>query len=246
MRIREFLSLQDQQVRRGDIVLSQSATWTSWLIRKATGGFFSHAALVFLVPHPAEGYDSAFLLESTSAGVGLANLDSYVAGRRPNAAIAILRLEGEEYDEAYFKKVRGLMLDHVKAQYDYGRMLRAGISAAFGFRLGLARARKGKHNSMRDAIRVTRRRTLNWVPPQFICSGFIQYGFVEAMRRMGRNPARVLFREGVSPHDRDGLLAVTPEDVATSPILTWKYVVRRGWVYPVNSYAQARKVISGE
>jgi hypothetical protein len=181
------------------------------------------------------------LLESTSAGVGLANLDSYVGGRKPQAAVAVLRLEGKDFDEAFFKRVRGLMLDHVKAGYDYGRVLRIGISALFGLRLGWSRARKGEANSMRDAIRTTRRKHLNWVPPQFVCSGFIQYGFAEAMRRMGLSPKPVLFREGVTPQDRDSLLAVTPEDVATSSKLTWLYVIRRGWVYPAASYMEAKK-----
>jgi hypothetical protein len=244
MRVKQFLALPEQKLHRGDIILSRSPTLSSWLIRKATGSFFSHAALVFLVPQPEEGFNSAFLLESTSAGVGLSNLQSYVGGRRPQADIAILRLEGEGFDEGYFKKVRGLMLDHVKAGYDYGRVLNLGLSLNFGARLWWSRMSKGGKGSMREAIRRTRKRLIKWVPPQFICSGFIQYGFVEALRREDRPASAALFKEGLSEFDRDGILAVTPDDIAQSPKLTWKYVVRRGWVYEVTDYPQAQKIIS--
>jgi hypothetical protein len=245
MRVGDFLALPEQRIRRGDIVLSRSPTWSSWLIRKATGGFFSYAALVFLVPHVEEGFNNAFLLESTSAGVGLANLKSYVSGRRPHSAVAVLRLEGQDFNDEFFKSVRGLMLDFVQVRYDYGRVLRMGISMWFNVRLAFYRARNGKKNSMRDAVQATHRSYRNWVPPQFICSGFVQYGFVEALRRMGRHPSAALFRDGLSTGRRDEMLAVTPEDIATSSKLTWRYVMRSGWVYPVSNYAEARKIISG-
>ncbi len=245
MRAKAFLEAETPYLQRGDIVLSRSPKLSSWAIRATTGGYFSHAALVFLVPQPDEGFNNAFLLESTSAGVGLANLQTYIGGRHPHADIAVLRLESPGCDEHYFKQVRGLMLDHVKSGYDYGRVLNLGLSLNFGLRLGWSRLSKGGQGSMREAIRRTRTRYIKWVPPQFICSGFIQYGFVEAMKRADRSAAPVLFKEGLSEHDRDGILAVTPDDIAQSPKLVWKYVVRRGWVYEVRDYANARKVISG-
>jgi hypothetical protein len=246
MRVSRFLDEPLPFINRGDIVLSRSPTLSSWAIRKATGGYFSHAALMFLVPQPDDGFNNAFLLESTGNGVGLANLRSYVGGKNPHADIAILRLEGSQYSENYFKKVRGLMLDHVQAGYDYGRVLNLGLALNFGARLGWSVLSKGGPGSMREAIRRTRTRRLNWVPPQFICSGFIQYGFVEAMRRDGLPVDPVLFKESLSEFDRDGILAVTPEDVANSTKLAWKYVIRRGWVHQAASYGEARKIISGE
>jgi hypothetical protein len=245
MRVGEFLALPDQLLNRGDIVLSRSPTLSSWAIRKFTGSFFSHAALIFLVPQPSEGFNNAFLLESTGGGVGLANLKGYVGGKRPAAEIAILRLEGPQFDEHYFKQVRGLMLDHVKTEYDYARILRLGLSLNFGFRFGWSTLAKGKREGMREAIKRTRKRVINWVPPQFICSGFIQYGFVEALRRQSLPADPAIFKSGLDEKDRDGILAVTPEDIAQSHRLTWKYAIRRGWVYEVSSYSTAQKIISG-
>lgn len=245
MPVGKFLSEAEMHLKRGDIILSRSRTLSSHLIRIATGGFFSHAALVFLVPHPEEGFERTFLLESVSSGVGLASMDAYIGGRRPSEEIAILSIVQEGLDDDYFKQVRGLMLNYVKSGYDYHRVFRLALSVLFGFRLGYSRLRKGQGGSMREAITRTRQRRFRWVPPQFICSGFIQYGFVAALLRRGADASRVVFRSDLSPRDRDGLLAVTPEDIATSGIVTWRFVARRGWVHRVADYEAARKVISG-
>lgn len=240
--VRSFLENAELHLRVGDIVLSRSPTFTSWLIRWATGSKFSHAALVFLVAKPDEGFTSSFLLESVQGGVGLANLRDYIGGKRPHADVVVLRLEGEGLTEDYFRKVRGLMLDHVKSGYDFGRVMRLGLSAMFGARLMGAKISKGSQRSMKDAIRRTRRRLHNWVPPQFICSGFIQYGLAKAAELQDIK-TDVMLREGLSRTDRDGILAVTPEDVARSPRLTWRYAIRRGWVHRVSDYDEALKVL---
>ena len=241
--VKKFLAESDQNLRIGDIILSRSPTFLSWAIRWATGSAFSHAALVFLVAHPDEGFSSSFLVESVREGVGLANIRDYIAGRHPHAEIVVLRLEGEQFTESYFKKVRGLMLDHVKSGYDFGRVMRMGLSALFSLRLGWFTISKGQQKSMEHAVTMTRRRLHKWVPPQFICSGFIQYGLAKAAEMQGIT-ANVMLKEGLSPDDRDGILAVTPEDVARSPRLTWRFAIRRGYVYPVKNYDEALTRIS--
>jgi hypothetical protein len=241
--VKSFLENAELNLRVGDIILSRSSTFMSWAIRWATGSAFSHAALVFLVAHPSEGFNSSFLLESVREGVGLANIRDYISGRKPRAEIVVLRLEGEQFTEAYFKKVRGLMLDHVKSGYDFGRVMRMGLSALFSLRLGWFSISKGQHRSMEHAVNTTRHRLHKWVPPQFICSGFIQFGLAKAAELQGIT-ADVMLKDGLSPTDRDGILAVTPEDVARSPRLTWRFAIRRGWVYPVESYTEALRVLS--
>ncbi|NMD07190.1 MAG: hypothetical protein GYA66_04345 [Phyllobacteriaceae bacterium] len=240
--VKSFLENAEQHLRVGDIVLSRSPTFTSWLIRWATGSKFSHAALVFLVAKPDEGFTSSFLLESVQGGVGLANLRDYIGGKRPHADIVVLRLEGEGLTEDYFRKVRGLMLDHVKSGYDFGRVMRLGLSAMFGARLVSSKIKKGSRGSMKDAVVRTRRRLHTWVPPQFICSGFIQYGLAKAAE-LKDITTNVMLKDGISPNDRNAILAVTPEDVARSQRLTWLYAIRRGWVYRVGEYDAALKVL---
>lgn len=245
MPVGRFLAEAEKHLNRGDIVLSRGNTLSSRLIRRATGGFFSHAALVFLVPQPEEGFSNTFLVESVSSGVGIASLKGWIAGRRPIADIAIVRVEQPGLDEDYFRQVRGLMLDYVKSGYDYSRAFRLGLSFLFASRLGWFSMKEGGRTSMRAAIRQTRSRPVRWVPPQFICSGFIQYGYVAALARRGEEASRVVFKDGLSELDRDGLLATTPEDIARSDKVTWRFAVRRGWVHQVKDYASARRVISG-
>lgn len=245
MPVEKFLRHADLFLLRSDVILSRSPTLSSWLIRLGTGGFFSHAALVFLVPKPEEGFTNTFLLESVSAGVGLANLREYVDRKRGHSDLVIRRLNAPWFSDPLRSQVRGLMLDHVNAGYDYGIVLRLALSILFGFRLGLSRVAKGQDGSMADAVEKTHRRRRRWVPPQFICSGFVQYGFAEALRRNKLRAADVLFRPGISPTDSSAMLAVTPEDIATSDRLDWLYAITRGKVYQVASYDEVKRIISG-
>jgi hypothetical protein len=240
MTVKNFLSEAEFHLRRGDVILSRSPTLVSRLIRWATDSSFSHSALVFLTRNPQEGFENTFLLECDTRGVGLANLRDYIAGRSPAAEIAILRIEGPGLDEDFFKHVRGLMLNHIKSGYDYQKIWLQTLELVFGLRLASARLRLGGNKSMREAVAATRtRKKANWVPPQFICSGFIQFGLSQAARRAQIDPASVIMKDGLSPNDRHGLLATTPEDIAVSSRMTWQYVARRGYVHKVDSHEQA-------
>lgn len=245
MTAKAFLADANLYLRRGDIVLSRSRTLQSWAIRFVTGSAFSHAALVFLVPKHELGFNSTFLLESTSRGVGLAKLEDYVAKRGGKTDVVVLRLEGQGFDEDYFRRVRGVMLDRINAGYDYWRVVRLALSFVFGVRLGLATVLHGRKKSMRDAVKKTTRLAINWVPPQFICSGFIQYGFVKAAATPEQAEA-ALFRDGMSVSDSNVLLAMTPNDIARSTKLTWRFAIRRGWSKPVSDHDQAMDFISFE
>lgn len=233
MRVSDFLAEADRYLNRGDIILTRGNYFSSRLIRLIIGGFFSHAALVFLVPQRQNGFNNTFILESMPTGIGLASLKSYIGGNKPSEDIAILRMKGRGFDYAYFMQVGALMLDHVKTAYDFGRATNLGLTLFFSLR------RKWSKTGRPFSI------MKQWAPSQFICSGFIQYGFVEAMRRQGMNPTPAIFKQGLSPEDRGGLLAISPQDIAESQSPKWLYAVRRGWVYQVNSYEEARRVISG-
>jgi hypothetical protein len=243
MTVREFLDRAEDFLLPGDIVLSRTRSFTSWLICRATGSAFSHAALVFLLPRRQEQLGNVFLLESLSGGVGLANLRSYVHGKS-RSQIAIRRLNHIWADEAFRKQVGGIMLDCVHAGYDYSLILRLGLGALFSIRLGLSKFSRGSRNSMRRAVERTKRQALKWIPPQFICAGFVQYGFVKAQLQRGGEPDDVMFRDDMQLGELDKLLAVTPEDIALTPKLDWAFVIRNGWAYRVTSYEDAMKIMS--
>jgi hypothetical protein len=240
-----FLGRGENDLARGDIVLSRSRTLVSSLVRFVTGSEFSHAALVFLVPKYEEGFSSTFVLESTRRGVSLARLEDYVDRKTGHSDVVILRLVGEGFDEAYFKRVRGLMLNHINAEYDYWRSLQLAVSLLFGIRLGWHMLRREHGDAMRETIRRTRHnRKLKGVPPEFICSGFIQYGLVQAAKHADQKRAALL-KGGINYHDDDALLGVTPEDIARSTKLTWCWAIARGRARRVGSYGEALAFMNG-
>lgn len=233
MTVKAFFSDADRYLNRGDILLSRSPLLASRLIRFASKSFFSHAALVFLLPQRNEHFTNTFVIESLFKGVGIANLETYVSGRKPIEEVGILRLEGQGFNQDFFKRANGILLNEVNKPYDFPRLWRIALATVFGLHQAVQR--------MRRRPNIYRR----WFPRQFICSGFIQFGFYQAAHLSHLDPTRVLLTHNLKDPSPDEMMGVTPEDVATSDKLTWKYVIRRGWVYKVSNYEAAKQIISG-
>ena len=263
MPVEDFLA--GKYLERADVVLTRRA-WdvASWAIRWATNSPFSHAAMVFTGPQFESGYTSTFVIESGTSGVDLTNLRDYIADK--SAFIAIKRFKQPWFDEAKQSRVRGLLLDKIKASYNYWAI----GTIARNLWFGVERSVSGDQKTMR------RFRERKWdAPTEFICSGLVQIGFVEAAleyikagtlpptalnevvfekEAATRLPERddwgyldaesskttaVLFRK----QNFDALQSVTPEDLASSEKLEWLYFIKNGLVYKVTSYADVRKLI---
>ena len=233
MTVKAFFDDADRYLNLGDILLSRSPLLASRLIRLFSKGFFSHAALVFLLPQRREHFTNTFVIESLFKGVGIANFETYVSGKRPVEEVGVLRMQGEGFSQNYFKRANGILLNEVNRPYDFNRLWRIAFSTLFGLQLAMQR--------MQRRPNVYRR----WMPRQFICSGFIQYGYFQAAELEDIAPSRVVLKRGVKDPSPDEMMGTTPEDLATSDKLTWKYVIRRGWVYEASSYDAAKKIISG-
>ncbi len=233
MPVGKFLEEADKHLHRGDILLSRSPTPASRMIRFFSGSTFSHAAMVFLVPQLKEGFENTFVIESLFEGVGVASLASYVSGKHPIEEVGVLRLEGREFTQSYFKLARGLLLNELHKPYDYHRLFLIALNVLFGLHLAARRLRR--------KVAVVKR----WMPREFICSGFIQYGLYQAAEKMGLDLNKVVLKNGETNPTADEMLAVTPEDLMKSEKLTWRFVIRRGWVHEVKDYREAQKIISG-
>ena len=159
---------------RADIVLMRGSSLFSKSIRFATRSPFSHAALIFLVPHRETGFERAFLIESVPKGVQLTYLTDGL-NEHP-LGVAILRLERSWFQQDQQAIVRGRMLDFIRAGYDWRTIVSLVISVANGMVLGRENYARSLGNSLRKAYR---RRGL--APANFICSGFVQYGFLRAI-----------------------------------------------------------------
>jgi hypothetical protein len=135
------------------------------------------------------------------------------------------------------------MLNFIKANYDYYKvvaLLRQLFSnAIFGVSAGV----EGVDKAVRRSVRWSKT-----PPSRFLCSGFVQYGFISAIRRLiktGRLPKSTLGEVIFKPHLESGadavaILATTPEDLAQSQKLVWRYAIRRGRVYRVETYGAVK------
>ncbi len=212
--------LAEGHLRRGDIVLGGGNTIFSRLIREATGSRFSHAGLVFAVPNVDDGFEKAFIIESAVGGVDLRDLETMA---RPGYELAIKRLEAPWFTPELAKLVRGHMLNHIKDGYDVIELLRMAWAALTG---------RPYRNSRVQAAR-------------FLCSGFVQYGFASTVAIKSReNYYDVLFADRLGGNPSVGeLLSVTPEELAKTPKLAWKFVVRDGLVYSTDCWKDAASVL---
>ena len=266
MPVDDFLN--GEFINRSDVLLTRKhRDFSSWLIRWVTRSAFSHASLVFLVPHREKGFNNTFVIESASKGVDLSNLADYLNDKR--MVVGLKRLNGAWFDEDVRSLVRGRMLNSIKSTYSYATALAAGFSffnkLAFGLRSLMFGARQ--------AIKGRRRQNLS-PPNSFICSGLVQLGFIYAVSELvgsGKLQPRCLsdvvmqsdlhqflptdwdeFTQGeqfeimwdfISGFE-DILEAVTPEDIAKSQAFEWQYIVRDGLVHQVHSEEEAAALLS--
>jgi len=261
----EFLA--GEFLERSDVVLTRrDYDPASFIIRWATNSPFSHAALVFASPNLEQGISNTFVIEAGTAGVDLTNLRDYVTDK--SSFVAIKRLRRPWFDSEKQSRVRGLLLDSIKSEYNYWAIVRFARSLWFGIR----RSVQGK----KEAVLAFQKS--QWERPnEFICSGLVQFGFVEAVveyvRKRQLPPwtvAEVMFtKEGeagliprevweqMSPEEVEQMLedhtgairealssqleSITPNDLATSDKLEWLYFIKDGLVYKVSSFAEVER-----
>ena len=224
-------------------MLCKGTTLYSRLIRWWTKSEFSHAALVFSIPSRDDGFERTFLIEAGLSGVDITDLEHYVVDRARSYDVAIKRCEADWMSIPVQRAIRGTMLNHIKANYDYGKVVSMFRTLLANAVFGLTAGVEGIENATRRSRRISKTQ-----PSRFLCSGFVQYGFFSAIDhliKVGRlKPAAmddVLFKPGLSATSKeDTILATTPEDMAQSSKLTWRFAIRRGQVYGVTSYASVR------
>lgn len=261
----EFLA--GEFLERSDVVLTRREyDPTSFMIRWATGSPFSHAALVFTSPNVEQGVSSTFVIEAGTGGVDLTNLRDYVYDK--SSFVAIKRLRQPWFDAEKQSRVRGLLLDNIKSEYNYWAIVRFARSLWFGIK----RTVQGKQEAVLSFQQGDWQR-----PNEFICSGLVQFGFVEAVVEYVRSRklppwtvADVMFTkqgeagliprevwEQMTPEEVEVMLdghtaaireslasqleAITPHDLAVSDKLEWLYFIKDGLVYRVSSLADVER-----
>lgn len=256
--------LQGHYLDRADVVLTRrTGDLTAAVIRWATGSPFSHAALIFTGPQFDSGISGTFVIESGTSGVDLTQFTDYTSNK--STFIAIKRLRKDWFTAPRQSRVRGVLLDKIKATYDFWTIARIARNIWFGV--------QSKMRTKEKTVETYRKN--DWTPPnEYICSGLVQVGFVEmaveAIKRGEMSPEvlrEVVFHKeaesrlpapgswkylgddakdtAVSFRDvlSDELFSVTPEDLAQTNKLEWQYFIKDGLVYKVSSYAEVMKLI---
>ena len=264
MPVEDFL--EGKYLERADVVLTRR-DWNiaSWLIRWSTNSPFSHSAMVFTGPQFESGVSNTFVIEAGTNGVDLTDLRDYIADK--STFLAIKRVKEPWFDAVKQSRVRGVLLDKIKASYDYWAIGQLARTLWFGVE---KKVRGEKHT-------VESFQNRDWKPPnEFICSGLVQLGFFEAVMEYiksnqlpGSALNQVVFHKEalsrlpqtdedwsyLSPEEAKAVAvtfynqqnaainSVTPEDLASSDRLQWLYFIKNGMVYKVSSYDEVRKLI---
>lgn len=164
----EFLA--GEYLERADVVLTRrDYDLSSYLIRIATKSPFSHAAMIFTGPQFESGFTNTFVIEAGTGGVDLTNIRDYISDK--SSFIAIKRFKRAWFDQPKQSRVRGILLDKIKGSYNYWAITRIVRNLWFGVQKQV----RGKEKTI-EAYRKN-----DWQPPNdYICSGLVQLGFVEA------------------------------------------------------------------
>jgi hypothetical protein len=232
------------------LLMRQRRSTFAFLVRRLTGSYFSKASLIFLVPHREQDFGATFVIESTFRGVDLTDLASFLTAKEKTYVVAVKRYERGWFEQEERNLVRGSMLSHIKAGYDYGRLLDNLWGALGNSAFIFLRVLLGPRWVIRQVLKRSDPSRLN----KFVGPGFIQWGYQEMAKRLvddGLLPRDVLddviFRDKliedrdrgrIAEIDVDDVLGVTAEDMAKSTKLAWKYAIIDGEVHEISTEEQ--------
>jgi hypothetical protein len=235
----------------GDIVLStRLESFFSFLMQSFDDSRFAHAALTFITPRHYPGVDRTFLIEATFGGVDLGAFSEIVAPtkvysdthEKPRYVVGIKRLEADWFTPEMQPMVGGRMLRFIKDD-DYNFALLAALAtnrSNFFFRL------RDKLFGRAPTISEFLRRGQRFAPVDFICSGFVQFAYIDmgraALEQGLLHPEHaaqahedVFFAPWVDPQcSMEKLMAVKPRELAACSQLKWKYLIYGGQAHKVS------------
>lgn len=244
----------------GDVLLTtRLKSFFSYLVRRIDDGVFAHAALVFLTPQHKVGVDRTYFLETTFKGVNLEGLSKIIspAKRRKDTAkpqryvVGVKRLEAEWITPPMRNMVAGRMLRFINDD-NYNFSLLAALATPipnFWFWL------RDRVFGRAPTIKQYTKRKSRFRPVEFICSGFVQYAYVDMVRISADQKMLdralvdkawddVFFANWVSPDtSMEELIAVKPAELADSGKLAWKYLIFDGMAHRVRDNDEATALL---
>lgn len=261
--VQEFLD--GKYLERADVVLtSRKNDFASYMIRWVTHSAFSHAALVFTGKQFDNGISETFVIEAGTSGVDLTQLAHYAQSK--SNFVAIKRFKKDWFTPERQARVRGVLLDKIKDTYDYWTIWRIASNIWFGVQSKMQTREKTVEKYHKRAWQPPN----EYICSGLVQIGFVQT-VVEAIDRGELSPEvlrDVVFSKSaearlpppgfwkylgadakataVAFQDvlNDELFALTPEELAQSDKLEWRYLIKDGVVYKVSGYADVMKLVN--
>ncbi len=250
-----------QHLHTGDVVLTTKlGSLFSFFNRVLDASDFAHAALVFATPRSGIGIDETYLIETTFGGVELGAFGEIIqptevyedTRRPPEYIVGVKRLERHWASPHLRAMVSGRMLRFLDIDdYDYS-MLAALAARNTHFWFRLRSLLFGRAPSLAEYVRKRR----SYAPAEFICSGFVQFAFVDMVReavergQIPRDIAEdvwrdVLFADWIGQDTTmEDLMGVRPIELARSDRLDWKYLIYGGEVHKVERTEQVDDLLA--
>lgn len=196
----------EKKLQLADIIMVRTKrTWIASMIRRITGSYWDHVALVFAVPNPKLSFYNYLIIEANRTGLEVHRIQDYTKDFK-HYDIGVKRVMG--MDEQTRERVLAFMMNQVDQPYDISRILGFFIRSF-------------------DINVLTNFSKLFVDKNDFICSAFIQRAFYDSFPEATKS--QVLFAEGLSKRkkknvDFESLLNyVSPADIAKSDKCKWLY-----------------------
>jgi hypothetical protein len=254
MTVAQFLA--GNYVEPGDVVImTRLGSFFSWLMKAFNNSNFAHAAMVFQTPAHEEGIEQTFLIETTMSGVEIVSLSQFLipqevyadTGLPPDFVVGIRRLE-KSWAGSRHRRIAASRMLHFIENREYNFRLLAALASPRTRNWYFRFVNSLKRNA--PALGEFLKGGGNYVPARFICSGFVQYAYVNMIAaaakkgilspdQAGRALEDVLFMPNASAASKiEELLACTPKYLAETDKLAWKYLIHKGEVFHVASAAE--------
>ncbi len=246
-------------LKPGDVILTtRMESFFAFLSRAFDDSRFAHSALTFITPQHYPAVEQSYIIEATFSGIDLSAFSEFLtpskifagAKRKPRYIVGIKRLETDWFSDDMRPMVGARMLRFIKDD-NYNFSLLAEL--AVGRSKLLARLRNlifGRSPTISDYLKKSKK----YAPDEFICSGFVQFAYVDMIRSAVEEgllaPAKaaeahrdVLFAPWInSESSMEDLMAVKPLELAGTSRLQWKYLIYDGEVHKVESEAQVNEL----
>lgn len=242
------------KLKRVDILLTRSkGNLLGWLIRFGTKSYWNHAAMVYVIRNPQEGYNETYIIESGGAGIDIHNISHYF-NRPDKCDVGIKRLDKDWFQSGtvdFPRKVRGLALQEIDDKYNYRLIL--GIAQKVVRQLVIAFVFPFLRFKSSDKRRSRRPRLAKLFKVNtYICSGFVQWSYfttvTQQLEKSGGNQGvlqDVIFNPEIRKDvDEELLLSTTPADIANSDCLSWKYIIKNGKVWEIANDADVKAILA--